>query len=98
MDAALRADGERGETGLVTELLGEELVERDVAVWAVLCLGIEHAGEEGMHREVATFDAVVEATENGHQFALRPDGLQQRRLFVVAPGGGREQFLSLIAE
>ena len=66
MDAALGADGERGEPGLVAELLSEELVERDVSVWAVLCLGVEHAREEGMHREVAAFDAVVEATENGH--------------------------------
>ena len=98
MDAALGADGERGEPGLVAELLSEELVERDVSVWAVLCLGVEHAREEGMHREVAAFDAVVEATENGHQFALRPDGLQQGRLFVVASGGGREKLLGLVAE
>ena len=66
VDAAFGADGERGEAGLVADFLGEDLVERHVAVGTVLCFGIQHAGKEGMHREVAALDAVVEAAENGH--------------------------------
>jgi len=74
VDAAFGADGEGGEAGLVADLFGEELVERDVTSRAVLRFGIEHSGEEGVHREVSAFDAVVEAAENGHQLTLRPEG------------------------
>ena len=98
MDAAFGADGEGREAGLVPDLFGEELVERDVAVRTVLRFGVEHTGEEGVHREVSAFDAVVEAAEDGHPFALFPDGLQQGRLFEIATGGLREQLLGLVAE
>ena len=98
VDAAFGTDGERGEAGLVADLLGEELVERDVAVRAVLRLGVEHAGEEGVHREVAALDAVVEAAEDGQLVLLLPERFQQGRLFEVAAGGLREQLLGLVAE
>jgi dihydropteroate synthase len=82
----------------VADLLGEELVERDVAVGAVLRLGVEHAGEEGVHREVAAFDAVVEAAEDRQVLSLLPERLEQGGLLVVLAGGGREEFLGLVAQ
>ena len=76
MDAAFGADGERGKPGLVADLLGEELVERDVTARAVLRFGVKYAREEGVHREVAALDAVVKSAEDRHQLTLLPDGLQ----------------------
>ena len=88
----------RREAGLVADLLGEELVERDVAVRTVLRFGVEHAGEERVHREVAAFDAVVEAAEDGQLILLLPERFQQCRLLEVATGGLREELLRLVAE
>ncbi len=98
VDAAFGADGEGGETGLEADFIGQVLVDGDVAMWAVLGLGIEDAGEEGVDGEVAAFDAVIKAAEDGEVAAVVPQWLKEGGLFVIAPGGGGEELLGLEPE
>ena len=59
---------------------------------------VKHARQEGVDREVATANPVVEATIKREEVSLVPKWLQQRRFFVFPAGGLGEKLISLESE
>ena len=81
-----------------SDLLGEQLVDGDIAVGPVASFGVEDSGKEGMDREVTAAQAVVEAAVNRHVFPHRLKRLEQGGGLPAGAGGLREEALLLEAE
>ena len=98
VDAVFATDRERREARLCPDLVGDELINRDVSIGTILRLGMQHAGKKGMHREVSALDPVVETAVDGQVFAVGGERLEQRRQLVALTRPLGEEGLLLKAE
>ncbi len=79
MDATFGAHRQRRKSRLGADLIGDELVDGDVAVRPLFGFVVQHAGEKRVDREMPATESVIEPAIDRDLVAVCGQRFQQRR-------------------
>src|SRR6056297_108867 len=98
MNASFGPDRQRCKPCLLANFIGDELINRHIAIAAVLRFMMKHARQKSMHREVPTTNPVIEASVNVDVLTVFRQRFQKRCLFKFTSGRFGKEMLLLKAK